>query len=225
MLAIFMDIETSGLDPFYHSVLEIAFKIISISTGEEKIAYQRIIRQSLEVWEKRDLTSVEVNGFTWEKLQKGIDSEQAKKEITTIFEDFNIKRGSAVYICQNPAFDRNFFAQLIDVYTQEHYQWPYHWLDFASMFWALQVKQCQADQESFPQEINLSKNAIAQRYQLPIESWPHEALNGVDHLILCYRMVVGFGPLYSSAKVIQSEPPVDLTTDDDSSSIVEETIA
>ena len=40
--------------------------------------------------------------------------------------------------------------------------------------------------------MNLSKNAIAQRFQLPIEETPHSALNGVNHLLLCYRTVVGF---------------------------------
>ena len=40
--------------------------------------------------------------------------------------------------------------------------------------------------------MNLSKNSIAQQFQLPIEEMPHSALNGVNHLLLCYRTVVGF---------------------------------
>ena len=52
-----------------------------------------------------------------------------------------IKRGEAVFICQNPYFDRAFFAQLIDPDTQEKNLWPYHWLDLASMFWVEAIRR------------------------------------------------------------------------------------
>lgn len=194
MLAIFLDLETSGLDSFNHRILEIAFKIIDIHTGEEKCVYESIVRQPVEVWEKRDLTSVEINGFTWNKLLKGKDEKVVGQEIIQIFNDLKIERGKAVYICQNPAFDRGFFAQLVDVYIQEKYHWPYHWLDFASMYWTLLVKQTCQEKGHFPCEINLSKNAIAQQYHLPTEPFPHAAINGVNHLILCYQTVIGFAP-------------------------------
>jgi len=192
MQAIFLDTETTGLDPYSHRLLEIAFKVVDVSSGCEKLTYQTIVKQPLEIWEQRDLASIEVNGFTWEKVQLGKEENIVREEIIHIFTDLKIARGSSVYICQNPAFDRNFFSQLIDVYTQEQKNWPYHWLDFASMFWALQVKANGETGDSFPPEISLSKNSIAQRFQLPIEATPHCALNGVEHLLLCYRTVVGF---------------------------------
>lgn len=192
MQAIFLDTETTGLDPISHRILEIAFKVVDIPTGHEKLTYQSIVKQPFEIWERRDPTSIEVNGFTWEKVQLGKEESVVRQEIMQIFSDLKISRGTTVYICQNPAFDRNFFAQLIDVYTQEQQHWPYHWLDFASMYWVLQIRSYQETDQCFPFEMNLSKNAIAQHYQLPIESVPHSALNGVDHLLLCYRRVVGF---------------------------------
>ena len=54
MQAIFLDTETTGLDPFIHRLLEIAFKVVDISTGYEKLTYQAIVKQSLEVWDQRD---------------------------------------------------------------------------------------------------------------------------------------------------------------------------
>ena len=192
MQAIFLDIETTGLDPFFHRILEIAFKIVDVSSGCEKLTYQSIVKQPLYVWESRDPVSVEINGFTWEKVQLGKEEEVVSQEITQIFIDLKVERGKSIYICQNPAFDRNFFAQLINVYAQEQHHWPYDWLDFASMYWALQTKQYREKEQHFPEEMNLSKNAIAQEYQLPPEICPHGALNGVNHLILCYRAVVGF---------------------------------
>lgn len=192
MQAIFLDTETTGLDPFFHRILEIAFKVVDIPSGVEKLTYQSIVKQPIEVWEQRDLASIEVNGFTWDKVRLGKEESVVSREIIQIFTDLKVARGSAVYICQNPAFDRNFFAQLIDVYTQEQQHWPYHWLDFASMYWALQMKHYQNSSHHFPLEMNLSKNAIGQHYQLPIETVPHSALNGVEHLLLCYKTVVGF---------------------------------
>lgn len=193
MLAIFLDIETTGLDSYHHRVLEIAFKVIDIQTGEEVFTYQSIIKQPGEVWEKRDPSSVEFNGFTLEKMLLGQEESLVSQEIVQIFTDLKIERGKSVYICQNPAFDRGFFSQIVDVYTQEKHNWPYHWLDFASMHWVLQVKRCGENAIPIPAEMNLSKNAIAKQFHLPPETEPHSALNGVNHLILCYRTVVGFG--------------------------------
>lgn len=192
MQAIFLDTETTGLDPLSHRLLEVAFKIVDIPSGIEKLTYQAIVKQPLEVWERRDPTSVEVNGFTWEKVLLGKEEAIVREEIMQIFTDLQIDRSTTVYICQNPAFDRNFFAQLIDIHTQEQKHWPYHWLDFASMYWALQIKGYREIREPFPETLSLSKNAIAQHFGLPVEPNPHSALNGVDHLLLCYRKVVGF---------------------------------
>ncbi len=192
MQAIFLDTETTGLDPTIHRLLEIAFKIVDIPSGYEKLTYQAVVKQPKEVWEKRDPGSVEVNGFTWEKVQVGKEESIIRDEIIQIFTDLQIERKSTVYICQNPAFDRNFFSQLIDLHTQEKNHWPYHWLDLASMYWALQVKRHRDLHAPFPKELILSKNSIAQQYGLPIETNPHSALNGVDHLLLCYKAAIGF---------------------------------
>lgn len=199
MLAIFLDIESSGLDFFCHRALEVAFKIIDAQSGEEKYRYETVVKQPFEVWEKRDPISVGINGFTWEKVLTGKEESVIRQEIIQIFNTHHIERGKAIYICQNPAFDRGFFSQLVDTYTQEQNYWPYHWLDFASMYWALQVKQGATPSD----EMALSKNSIAQHYQLPVEPYPHCAINGVNHLLLCYRTVVGFGK--EATKLLQEQ--------------------
>lgn len=192
MLAIFLDIETSGLDPYRHHILEIAFKLVDVYSGIEKGEYHSVVKQPYRVWKARDEESVTVNGFTWDKIQEGKEIVQIKSEIIQLFEQHDVRRGRAVYICQNPSFDRVFFSQLIPVYYQEGLQWPYHWLDLASMHWALQIQHNRQLGLPFPQEIQLSKDAIANAYQLPPEPIPHSAQNGVNHLLLCYRTLVGF---------------------------------
>lgn len=191
MRAIFLDIETTGLDPIRHKPIDIALKIVDMTTGEEVASYQSLIKYPLLDWEERDLDSMRINGFTREELDSGKEPQAVAEEIKQLFTVLGIVRLKAVFVCQNPAFDRGFFAQLIDVYTQDKLNWPYHWLDFASMYWTILVKECQSKGMPFPQEINLSKNAIAKKYGLSTEEEPHRAMRGVDHLLLCYRKVVG----------------------------------
>ena len=187
MIGIFLDSETNGLNPFKHRLLEISFKIVSLSDGKEICSYSTIICQNESVWKLSDPESLAINGFTREKCLSGINEQNAKNEIIDIFKSYNIERKKAVFICQNPAFDKIFFSQLIDPDIQEQLNWPYHWLDLASMFWVTQLHK-----HGCVYEKSLSKDAIALSYGLPPEIKPHTALGGVDHLLLCYKAVAGF---------------------------------
>lgn len=191
MLGIFLDTETNGLDFQKHRVLEIAYQILDVYTGQLKDTYHSVVSISQEDWQKSDPESLRVNGFTWEEVMKGIPLSAVSDQIRYSMLKNGIKRGEAVFICQNPSFDRAFFSQLIDVDTQEKLQWPYHWLDLASMYWAQAMKRA-AGAGKYPWETGLSKDKIAQAYNLLSEEQPHRAMNGVKHLLLCYETVVGF---------------------------------
>jgi oligoribonuclease len=190
MHAIFLDMETTGLDSKRHFAIDVAFRIIEIQSWSAKASYQSVIKQPKEAWDCQDPMSIQINGYSWEKVQSGKDPALVGQEIISIFTELGIERGKAVFICQNPAFDRAFFSQLIDVYTQEKLNWPYHWLDLASMYWAVLTLKCRSQNTPFPAKINLSKNSIAQEYSIPAEIEPHVALNGVEHLIKCYQEVL-----------------------------------
>ena len=192
MLGVFLDTETNGLNAFKHRVLEIAFKIVDMKTGELKEAYSAVIQQPEAVWQNSDPASLKVNGFTHEKLQQGKKADIVAAEITNILQRNQIKRGSAVFICQNPSFDRVFFSQLVDPDIQESLQWPYHWLDLASMYWAESMRKGKENPKHFPWVTGVSKDRIAAVYHLPAEQQPHQAMNGVEHLLLCYDKVIGF---------------------------------
>ena len=133
-----------------------------------------------------------INGFTWSEVKEGRTPRHASQQILDLFTKWGIRRKKAVFICQNPSFDRVFFSQLIDPDTQELLGWPYHWLDLASMFWALSMSKAREGQGPFPWETGFSKDLIAQHHHLPKEDKPHRAMNGVNHLLLCYQAVVGF---------------------------------
>ena len=192
MLGIFLDQETTGLDSCKHRLLEIAFQIVCLDTGDVKSSFESRVLQSDVVWSAKDPTSIRVNGFTYDEMRVGVPENQIAANIIEIFQKNGIERGKSVFICQNPSFDRAFFAQLIDPYTQEKQHWPYHWLDLASMYWACKVKQCKMNGRAVPDETALSKDQIAKEYSLGTEAHPHRAMHGVEHLLLCYKHVVGF---------------------------------
>ncbi len=192
MLGIFLDTETNGLNPFIHRVLEIAFKIVDLTSGKVVDSYTATVKQSQEEWGKSDPASLKVNGFTFEMSLQGISASQAAMEITNILQKNKVRRETAVFICQNPSFDRIFFSQLISPDIQEGFKWPYYWLDFASMYWAEAIRAGRNIDEKLPWKTGFSKDKIAHVYSLPPEASPHRAMNGVDHLILCYERVIGF---------------------------------
>lgn len=192
MLGIFLDTETNGLNARTHRVLDIAIKIVDLITGRELETYQTKVALSRELWDKGDPDSLRVNGYTWEEMQGAPPPETVAQEIIDLFARHNIKRRKAVFICQNPSFDRAFFAQLIAPETQELLSWPYHWLDLASMHWALMLDRAKHKKSPLPWETGYSKDMIASYYRLPPEQKPHRALNGANHLFLCYTAAVGF---------------------------------
>jgi DNA polymerase III epsilon subunit-like protein len=175
-LAIFLDSETNGLNLLRHKCLEIALRVIELETMREVGSYEQLVVQSRSYWDCSDPHSLQVNGFTWEMVQQGKPPEVVGDEIEALLVDLGVDRGNAVFICQNPSFDRPFFGQLVDPDRQEELNWPYHWLDLASMFWA--------EHEG---ELQISKDQIAAHFGLPPEEAPHRAMRGVDHLIACYK--------------------------------------
>ncbi len=192
MLGIFLDTETNGLNPFKHKVVEIAFQIRDLETGDLLDSYQAVLQQSYEEWQESSLSSLQINGFTWEDVNFGVSLATVSSQIQECFTKNKIQREKAIFICQNPSFDRAFFAQIIDPDLQEHLLWPYHWLDLASMHWALALAKRKNTEAPYPWDLGVSKDSIAKLYQVPTEAKPHRAMNGVDHLFLCYQALIGF---------------------------------
>lgn len=193
MLGVFLDSETNGLNPRKHFLLELAFQIVDLKTKKIFSEYETTIQLAKEEWEQGDLKSLEINGFTWEEIEsKGKSKKTIQEEIISLFTANEVVRKKAVFICQNPSFDRAFFSQIIDPDLQEKLAWPYHWLDLASMYFALSFKKAKEEKKTFPWDTGFSKDQIAKHYKLPPENKPHRAMNGVKHLISCYEAVVGF---------------------------------
>lgn len=191
MQAVFLDLETTGLDCTKHVVIDIAFKVVDLSRNQTRATYQKLVNHPSEIWQKTDPMSLEINGYTRELVLGGDTPLHIREEVIALFTQLGIERGKSVFICQNPSFDRPFFNQLVDTYTQERLNWPYHWLDLASMYWTKRVELWQMINEDVPDAISLSKDSIASYFHLPPEASPHRAINGVNHLLLCYQTLFG----------------------------------
>ena len=152
------------------------------------ISYEAIVSQSAEVWAEAEPESLQVNGFTWEQTLSGKSEKVVASEILNDLNRLDLGQKEGVFICQNPSFDRAFFAQIINADLQSHNGWPYHWLDLASMYWGVQLT-LNRDFTKQLKEVELSKNNIAKCYGLASEKSPHRAMNGVDHLITCYKAI------------------------------------
>lgn len=192
MLGIFLDTETNGLNSQTHKILEIAFKIVDVNTGEIKDEYETTVSLTTADWDKSDPASLKINNFTWDEVSKGKEEGKVSQEIIECFAKWKIQRKKAVFICQNPSFDRVFFSKLISPEKQESLNWPYHWLDLASMHWALAMERAIKQNGPLPWDTGFSKDMIASHYNLSPEEKPHRAMNGASHLLLCYKAVVGF---------------------------------
>lgn len=187
MYGVFLDTETNGLNWQMHDILEIALEIVNLSTGEVLDSYSSFIQMTREEWEKGNKKSLAYTGISYEDLKEGKPKKSVKTDILNLFKKYSIQRGQAVFICQNPTFDRIFFSKLIDVEIQDRFLLPYNWLDLASMHWSKEIGN-----GTLPSSIELAKDKIAANFNIPPEKKPHRAIQGVKHLIECYEKVIGF---------------------------------
>lgn len=181
MKAIFMDIETDGLDPDMHVALEIAISCIDLHKAESVFEYESFIRCSEREWNfGADQEALRINGIRWEDVKDAKQSSEICGELTDLFIAHGIDKFNSVFICQNPSFDRPFFAQIMPLETQHELNLPYHWLDLASMYWVLHYNRFD------PELLSLRKDSIAMKLGIPPEEKPHRAMQGVKHLMQCY---------------------------------------
>ncbi len=199
---IFLDTETSGLSPDTSHMLEIAFKVVNALTGEEKGFFESVVKLTetdFEYWKNKPdewvhehAKALEINGFTWKKMAAGSSPSQVAERICTIFQQLGVNKNNAQFYCQNPSFDRGFFEKIVVEKQRREAEIPYHWFDLASADHAFQMHRIGKSGKRPTKRIRYSKDAIAERHKLPAEAKPHGAMNGVNHLIECYKKVVGF---------------------------------
>lgn len=207
MLGLFLDIEATGLSPCRHTAIDLAMICVDLTRNIVLDRYATLIAISEEEWARRDEKSIAYNGYTWQQLQQGISSERAGQEVIALLRDLGFQKGRGIFICQNPAFDRTLLASLVSIEQQVKANWPYHWLDLASMYWAMKMKSWQQTGLKVPDLFSLSKDDIAASFNIQKEPHPHRASNGVAHLISCYEALFSL-QFDASLREVASYSPV-----------------
>lgn len=174
---IFIDIETTGLDSAKDVPLELAIIILDAADLGQFYNAEYVVRQEDVVLNKLGHISESIHGITRDEIRDGYNTYQIFLAVSDAFNLMKISKDNSVFIAQNPSFDRQFFNHIFPAEYQIQENWPYHWLDLASMFWAT---------EQAPEHMLLSKDNIADRLGVEPELKPHRAMQGVKHLIKCY---------------------------------------
>ena len=196
MKGIFLDIETNGLDFYKHRALEICVSINDLHSMLCITEYSSLIHCSEFEWDNEsDPRALEINGIKYKDVEHAKMHKEVCDDLTELFLSHELDKTNAVFICQNPSFDRGFFNHIMPVEIQKELELPYHWLDLASMYFMENLVPKQVNGRSIRYHphittIPCSKDAIASFYGLPIEGKPHRATNGVKHLIECYTAMV-----------------------------------
>lgn len=181
MIAVFIDVETTGLDIYRDRLLEIGLIVVDLTQNKVVNTYEALILGPgpLEVTSGHHINQI----TTDEMIDRGKTEEQVAYEIEAILVEHAVFMHHGFFICQNPVFDYTFTRPLFGYMRTSIRAWPYHWLDLASMFW---IKLgCFSE---YP--VKLSKNNIARRLNLDSEAEPHRALYGALHLLECYNELV-----------------------------------
>ncbi len=198
MKAVFIDIETTGLDFDKHVALDVGIIIVDLNDFTDIKTYTSCILRHAFDWYRADKKALEINGYTRENHSPNAKEHiLVSQEIEEFLVSNEIKRGKSLFICQNPSFDRPFFHQLLSQERMNDLDMPYHWLDLASMYWIkfygsyrpIPCPDCIIIGLNY--EISLSKDSIAKSFGIPAEIKPHKAMGGCIHLFECYKAISG----------------------------------
>lgn len=195
MKAVFIDVETTGLDFNKHVPLDVAAIVVDLHDMSCVASYSSLIKLYSIQWDDADQEALNVNGFNIDNHHGYRESWEIGQELLSFFLENDIVRGRAVFICQNPSFDRAFIHKLLPQSKMNEFNLPYHWLDLASMYWIKMIdinKPVNGHNLPCHTLSSLSKDNIAMCLGIPTEPKPHKALGGVLHLISCYKALVSY---------------------------------
>ena len=165
---IVLDIETSGTNPWKHSILSIG--AIDFLDPERTFSKECQIRPGAHI----DEEGMAVNGFSREEITD--KNKETEEKIVSDFFDWAMKSKDHTVAGQNPSFDTSFLQIAADIYDQ-NFPLAHRTIDLHSICAMHMIKRGL----SFPVEhnrSNLNSDSIMEYVGLPAEPKPHIAFNG-----------------------------------------------
>lgn len=170
----FIDIETTGLDPFKASIIEIAVVKLDSATNEVLDSFESIVKpQDLAQLESSEAKrAFEINGFKPEDLEHAPPISDVAPRLVEILSDCALAG-------QNVVFDRMFLAIALN-----RLGWvlpdPRYMIDTACLAWPLFMRGI------LP---SISLSAICKYYGIPIVG-EHRAMADVERTIQAYKKLM-----------------------------------
>jgi DNA polymerase III epsilon subunit-like protein len=167
---IVLDIETTGLDPKRHSIIEVGAIDFYNPTN--------YFNEKCQIWigAEVDLSALEVNGFTLNEIQDQIITQE---ELISNFKIWTDSIEDKTIAGQNVDFDINFLIESTKRFGQ-NFNWGKRKVDQHSIAYAhylkRNIKPPLKDGIS-----NLDGDTIMNYVGLPPEPRPHRALNGAKY--------------------------------------------
>lgn len=186
---IILDIEATGVDEIKHSILSVgAFDF----DHPENQFYEEC-----RAWDSAhiDDEALAVNGFTREQATD--KSKQTDEELIKHFIQWSKGVEDRTFAGQNPSFDRDFLHRTADRY---HLEWPfaYRTIDLHSVCFTDMIKRGVKPPFAHNRS-DLNSDKIMSYVGIPVETHPHNALNGakvageaLSRLLYCRNLLPEF---------------------------------
>lgn len=156
-----IDLETTGLDPAKHEILELACVLIEADTLREISRYEaRIIPKHLET---ADVRALEVNGYSSEMWENAIELSEALLTISKL-------TSYAYLLGYNVSFDYGFLKAAYDQ-TGIKDESCYQRLDLLTLAW-FRIPHLKL--------LSWKMKEVARYLEVPPEPAVHRAMNGVE---------------------------------------------
>lgn len=153
------DIETTGLNPLIHEIIEIGCVILDPQTGEFLHEFEIKIRP--ERIHDAHPKALEVNGYKQEEWRHAVPLSEGLQQYAVAIK-------SCVFCAQNATFDWSFLSNACGK-TGIFLDIDYHRIDLMSLSYAKLREQG---------VLKYNLNALAEFFHLEQESLPHRALTG-----------------------------------------------
>jgi DNA polymerase III subunit epsilon len=160
-----IDIETTGLDPQRHEIIEIAVILTENNYETERMSW-KIIPSHIET---ADSKALKVNGYAAEAWESAKPLSTVMSELSKMCEGYH-------FAAYNATFDWSFIGKAFsDTGVKDTFH--YHRIDIMSMVWAHR-----GFQDNTP-----SLNQACHDYGIPLEEGIHYAMNGAlkAYQVLC----------------------------------------
>ena len=174
----FVDLETTGLDPWVDDPEELNKKGVILSAGfvlETGPELQVIFLPTLEEWGHASPQALEVNGMNWDYLKEnGVEFSEGVSQIIQWLKENNVTNEEWVFMAQNSQFDKKFMIHFMSDWLK-FVDAPETWIDFIPIYKNVGSKL----------GLNIryqNTHHISKQLGVPEEPKPHQAIEGARAL-------------------------------------------